>query len=78
MSFEKALKSEDRIKEIHDIDPTILLEKLGIDSYSIDWLAKTVYMSQADLRKLADSIGKSFFSSAIGFLAYGWTWRIEP
>lgn len=74
--MEKALKSEDRSRTMPFVNPVKVLESLGIDSFSIDWENKIVYTIQPYFRKLANHFGKPIAQQAVGFVAYGWLWRV--
>jgi hypothetical protein len=71
---EKALKSEDRSREI-SIDPERLLESLGIDEYKINWNEKAVYLSRQVLEIVAFKFDKRLINGAKGIWVAGWWWK---
>ena len=64
-------------QQVHSnrIDPSRLLERLGIDNYHIEGL--TVYLSEVDLRKVAESAGMHVSPMMIVCGVYGWEWEAE-
>lgn len=76
--YEKALKSEDRTIEVQGINPSKVLESLGIDSYSIDWEQRRVYLvSTQDLKKLCKEFDKQCLDDNVsGIIAFGWRWLL--
>lgn len=71
---EKALKSEDRSREI-SINPERLLESLGIDEYKVDWDKKTVCLSRQALETVAARFDKKMINNVEGIWAAGWWWK---
>lgn len=74
---ESALKSEDRTRHGLEIDPTVLMENLGINGYRIDWDARTAYLGREGLQVLANRFGKKYSDKAEAIYLAGWWWKLE-
>ena len=68
-------KSEDRTHEAMQIDPSNLLEALGIDNYAIDRAESNVYLDRKGLKTVAERFGIKPGTNATGVIAAGWTWE---
>jgi hypothetical protein len=67
------LRPEDRTREEARINPSKVMEALGIDTYTIDWDNRTVYTTE--LHKVGRYFGKHLHDDAVLFRAHGWEWK---
>lgn len=55
-----------------ELNPTALLEALGIDDYAVDYETNSVYLPEKHYYKLVEYFSKSKMSHAI--IKGGWRW----
>lgn len=67
------LRPEDRTREEARINPSKVMEALGIDTYTIDWDNRTVYTTE--LHKVGRYFGKHLHDDAVSFRAHRWEWK---
>ncbi len=71
-------RRDEQIYKSPVIDCEVVLERLGISNFSIDWDSRTVYvMHKSDLHKIADYFAFKLYRGAEGFNKYGWQWILS-
>jgi hypothetical protein len=74
---QKALKTEDRRPERAEIDPAVVIDKIGACGSEVDYETRTVTVLRTEyLQAVAQYLGLEISPDAVGFHAHGWLWRV--